>query len=33
MNLLFVSISDLHLGEEDSILTNLTVGEPVPEHQ
>jgi UDP-2,3-diacylglucosamine pyrophosphatase LpxH len=30
-NLLFVSMSDLHLGEEDSVLTNLTVGEPVPE--
>lgn len=31
VNLLFVSMSDLHLGEEDSVLTNLTVGEPVPE--
>ncbi len=31
MNLLFVSLSDLHLGEEDSVLTNLTVGKPVPE--
>jgi|GEM_PF-1761758 len=30
VNLLFVSMSDLHLGEEDSVLTNLTVGEPVP---
>lgn len=30
-NLLFVSMSDLHLGEEDSVLTNLAVGEPVPE--
>jgi len=24
-------MSDLHLGEEDSVLTNLTVGKPVPE--
>ena len=31
MNLLFVCLSDLHLGEEDSILTNLSLGEPVPE--
>lgn len=31
MNLLFVSLSDLHLGEEDSLLTNLSLGEPVPE--
>ena len=30
VNLLFVSMSDLHLGEEDSVLTNLSVGEPVP---
>ncbi len=27
MNLLFVSLSDLHLGEEDSVLTNLCLGE------
>jgi UDP-2,3-diacylglucosamine pyrophosphatase LpxH len=31
MNLLFVSLSDLHLGEEDSVLTNLSIGKPVPE--
>lgn len=31
MNLLFVSLSDLHLGEEDSVLTNLAVGKPVPQ--
>ncbi len=31
MSLLFVSISDLHLGEELSLLTNLKLGEPVPE--
>jgi hypothetical protein len=31
VNLLFVSMSDLHLGEEDSVLTNLAVGEPIPE--
>ncbi|MHC4072784.1 MAG: metallophosphoesterase [Planctomycetota bacterium] len=31
MNLLFVSMSDLHLGEEDSVLTNLSLGEPVPQ--
>jgi UDP-2,3-diacylglucosamine pyrophosphatase LpxH len=31
MSLLFVSMSDLHLGEEDSVLTNLSLGEPVPQ--
>jgi len=33
MNLLFVSLSDLHLGEEDSLLTNLAIGKPEPEPQ
>ena len=28
MNLLFVSLSDMHLGEEDSLLTNLALGKP-----
>ena len=28
MNMLFVSLSDLHFGEEDSVLTNLAVGKP-----
>ena len=31
MNLLFVSMSDLHLGEEDSVLTNLSLGKPMPQ--
>ena len=31
MSLLFVSMSDLHLGEEDSVLTNLSLGKAVPE--
>jgi UDP-2,3-diacylglucosamine pyrophosphatase LpxH len=31
MSLLFVSMSDLHLGEEDSVLTNLSLGKPVLE--
>ena len=33
MNIFFVSLSDLHLGEEDSLLTNLSVGEPRPNTQ
>jgi len=31
MSLLFVSMSDLHLGEELLLLTNLKLGEPIPE--
>jgi hypothetical protein len=31
MSLLFVSMSDLHLGEEDSVLTNLSLGKPAPQ--
>ena len=30
MNLLFVSLSDLHLGEEDSLLTNLALKKAAP---